>query len=158
VGANDGQSILEGDGTVVAQYGSAEWETQYRARIAGIMDLNEGDGRRLIWVGEPNVGNPDIQEAVQIGNRIAEEEAKTRPWVSYFDVAQLVAGPDGNFADYITMPDGSTARCYAGDGVHLSVKCMNRVLENLVPALTGLYESSAESTSTTTSPPAKPKN
>ncbi len=160
VGANDGQSILEGDGTVVAQYGSAEWEEQYRARIAGIMDLNQGQGRRLIWVGEPNVGNPDIQQAVQTGNRIAQEEAKTRPWVSYFDVAKLVAGPDGNFADYITLPDGTTARCYAGDGVHLSVKCMNVVMDNLVPTLTGLYESSPDSTSsasTSTTSTTKPK-
>ena len=164
VGANDGQSILEGDGTVVAQYGSAEWEEQYRSRIAGIMDLNQGNGRRLIWVGEPNVGNPAIQEAVQTGNRIAQEEAKSRPWVSYFDVATLVAGPDGGFADYITLPDGSTARCYAGDGVHLSVKCMNRVMENLVPTLTGMYESAGGSSTTTTAATtattttAKPKN
>ncbi|MEI7887504.1 MAG: DUF459 domain-containing protein [Actinomycetes bacterium] len=165
VGANDGQSILEGDGTVVAQYGSAEWEEQYRARIAGIMDLNQGQGRRLIWIGEPNVSNPDIQQAVQTGNRIAQEEAKTRPWVSYFDVAKRVAGPDGGFADYITLPDGSTARCYAGDGVHLSVKCMNRVLQDLVPTLTGLYGSTTGSSTRSTLPPmtvpsttAKPKN
>ena len=159
VGANDGQSILEGDGTVVAQYGSAEWEEQYRARIAGIMDLNQGQGRRLIWVGEPNVGNPDIQQAVRTGNRIAQEEAKTRPWVSYFDVAKLVAGPDGNFADYITLPDGTTARCYAGDGVHLSVKCMNVAMDNLVPTLTGLYGSSPDSSagSTSTTSTTKPK-
>jgi len=142
VGANDGQSILEGDGTVVAQYGSADWEEQYRERIAGIMDLNQGNGRRLIWVGEPNVGKGNVQEAVQTGNRIAQEEAKTRPWVTYFNVAALVAGPDGNFADYITLPDGTTARCYAGDGVHLSVKCMNLVMDSLVPVLTGLYSTS----------------
>ena len=139
VGANDGQSILEGDGTVVAQFGSPEWTEEYRRRVAGIMDLAKGGARRLVWVGEPNVGTGNVQKAVQLGNQLAEEEAAKRPWVTYFDLAGLVAGPDGGFSEYITLSDGSTARCFAGDGVHLSVKCLDRVMEELVPTLTGLY-------------------
>ena len=139
VGANDGQSILEGDGTVVAQFGTPEWTEEYRRRVAGIMDLAKGGARRLIWVGEPNVGTGNVQKAVTLGNQLAEEEAAKRPWVSYFDLAALVAGPDGGFSEYITLPDGSTARCFAGDGVHLSVKCLDRVMGELVPTLTGLY-------------------
>ncbi len=143
VGANDGQSILEGDGTVVAQFGSPEWTEEYRRRVAGIMDLAKGGSRRLIWVGEPNVGTGNVQQAVALGNQLAEEEAAKRPWVTYFDLAALVAGPDGGFAEYITLPDGSTARCFAGDGVHLSVKCLDRVMDELVPTLTGLYATDA---------------
>ena len=131
VGANDGQSFLEGDGTVVAQFDTPEWTEAYRQRVAGIMDLAGGDGRRMVWVGEPNVGTGNVQRAVQIGNQLAQEEAATRPWVTYVDVAALLAGPDGGFAEYITLPDGSTARCYAGDGVHLSVKCLDRVMDEL---------------------------
>lgn len=150
VGANDGQSILEGDGTVVAQFDTPEWEAAYRERVAGIMDLVGGDGRRMVWVGEPNVGTGNVQRAVEIGNRLAQEEAASRPWVTYVDVAELLAGPDGGFAEYITLPDGSTARCYAGDGVHLSVKCLDRVMEELVPTITGLYASDVATTTTTT--------
>lgn len=141
VGANDGQSILNSDGTVVAQFGSPEWEAAYRERVAGIMDLAGGDGRRMVWVGEPNVGTGNVQKAVEIGNRLASEEAARRPWVTYFDVADLLAGPDGGFAEYMTMPDGSTVRCYAGDGVHLSMKCLDVVIDELVPSITGLYGS-----------------
>ena len=151
VGANDGQSILEGDGTVVAQFDTPEWTEQYRRRVAGIMDLVEGDGRRMVWVGEPNVGTGNVQQAVEIGNAIAAEEAATRPWVTYVDVAAMLAGPDGGFSEYITMPDGSTARCYAGDGVHLTVKCLDRVMDDLVPTLTGLYDSA-----TADAPPTSP--
>jgi hypothetical protein len=152
VGANDGQSILDGDGTVVAQFGTPEWEQAYRTRVGGIMDLNQGNGRRVVWVGEPNVGAGNVQQAVEAGNRIAEEEAQSRPWVTYFDLADVVAGPDGGFAEYITLPDGSTARCYAGDGVHLSVKCLELVIDELLPTITGLYSSGAASSSTTTAP------
>ncbi len=155
VGANDGQSILEGDGTVVAQFGTPEWTEEYRRRVAGIMDLTKGGARRLIWVGEPNVGTGNVQQAVALGNQLAEEEAAKRPWVTYFDLAGLVAGPDGGFSEYITLPDGSTARCFAGDGVHLSVKCLDRVMEELVPTLTGLYataEAQDPGVTTTTAP------
>ena len=93
----------------------------------------------MIWVGEPNVGTGNVQRAIQIGNRLAEEEAARRPWVTYFDVAAIVAGPDGEYSEFITLPDGSTARCYAGDGVHLGVRCLDRVMEELVPAITELY-------------------
>jgi hypothetical protein len=143
VGANDGQSILEGDGTVVARFDTPEWERAYRRRVAGLMDLVAGDGRRMVWVGEPNVGTGNVQRAVQIGNRLAAEEAATRPWVTFVDVAGLLAGPDGGFSEFITLPDGSTARCYAGDGVHLTVRCLERVMDELVPTLTGLWAGGA---------------
>lgn len=153
VGANDGQSILEGDGTVVAQFGTPEWEAAYRERVEGIMDLTAGDGRRMVWVGEPNVGTGNVQQAVEIGNRLAQEAAATRPWVTYVDVAGLLAGPDGGFSEYVTLPDGSTARCYAGDGVHLSVKCLDVVMDELVPTITGLYGSTTTTTTPTTTAP-----
>lgn len=139
VGANDGQAILEGDGTVVAQFDTPEWTEAYRQRVEGMMDLVGGEGRRMVWVGEPNVGTGNVQRAVEIGNRLAAEAAATRPWVTYVDVADLLAGPDGGFAEFITLPDGSSARCYAGDGVHLTVACLDVVMDELVPTLTGLY-------------------
>ena len=103
------------------------------------MDLAQNGSRRMVWVGEPNVGTGNVQRAVQIGNELAEEEASTRPWVTYFDVAGLLAGPDGGFTEYVTLPDGSTARCYAGDGVHLTVKCLDRVMDDLVPTVNDLW-------------------
>jgi len=139
VGANDGQPILEADGTVVASFDTPEWEAEYRRRIAGIMDLARDDGRRMVWVGEPNVGTGNVQRAVATGNRLAAEEAADRPWVSFVDVAALLAGPDGGFAEFLTLPDGTTTRCYAGDGVHLTVRCLERVMDELVPTITELW-------------------
>lgn len=140
VGANDGQSIIDGDGTIVAQFEDPDWAEEYRRRVAGIMDLAKGGARRLVWVGEPNVGTGNVQTAIRIGNQVAQDEAANRPWVTYFDVASLVAGPDGGFSEFITLPDGSTARCYASDGVHLSVRCLSRVMDELLPTLTDLYD------------------
>jgi hypothetical protein len=46
VGANDQQSVLTPDGKVVALYGQPGWEPAYRERVAQVMDLARGDGRR----------------------------------------------------------------------------------------------------------------
>ena len=133
VGANDAQSILDPDGTIVAQYGTDTWNDAYRQRVAGIMDLAHSGPRRMMWVGQPKVGNAKVEGAVEAINSIAREEAAKRPWVSYFDMAELVAGPDGNFAEYVTLPGGRQTRCFSSDDVHLSMSCLDYSMESLVP-------------------------
>jgi hypothetical protein len=161
VGANDTQAVLEPDGTVVARYGTPEWEEAYRRRVAGIMDLARGGGRRLVWIGQPSVGDPDVQATVDVVNRLARDEAASRPWVTFFDLAAVVAGEGGGFSEYVTFPDGETVRCYAGDGVHLSMGCLDRAIDgDLLPAVRGLLPEGTDaatvpgpSTSTTAPPP-----
>jgi hypothetical protein len=102
------------------------------------MDLNRGDGRRLVWVGEPNVGTGNVQQA----SRSATRWRRRRREAPLGDLRRR--GGSGRrsrrgFAEFITLPDGSTARCYAGDGVHLSVRCLERVMDELVPTVTDLY-------------------
>lgn len=145
VGANDSQAVLEPDGTVVAAYGTPGWEDAYRRRVAGIMDLAEGDGRRLVWIGQPKVGDSGVARTVEAVNRIAAEEADERPWVTFFDLAAVVAGPGGRFAEYVTFDDGETVRCYAGDGIHLSMACLDRSMDELLPSLRDLVAGGSRS-------------
>lgn len=142
VGANDSQAVLEPDGTIVAAYGTPGWEDAYRRRVAGIMDLADGEGRRLVWIGQPKVGDAKVARTVEAVNRIAREEADERPWVEFFDLASVVAGPGGRFAEYVTFADGETVRCYAGDGIHLSMACLDRSMKELLPALRELVDGS----------------
>ena len=142
VGANDSQSVLAPDGTVVATYGTPEWIEAYRRQVAGIMDLAHEGSRRVFWVGQPKVGNTKVNATLEKVNAIIEEEASSRPWVSYFDLATVVAGKDGSFSEYVTFPDGQTVHCFAGDGVHLSMQCLDRSMSQLVPALQALYQPS----------------
>ncbi len=141
VGANDSQSILQPDGEVVARYGTPQWADEYRRRVAGIMDLVHDGPRRMLWVGQPHVGDPDVQRTVALVNSIIEEEAAARPWVSYFDMASVVGGTGGSFSEYVTFEDGKTVKCYASDGVHLSLQCLDRSMTKLVPAVHALYTS-----------------
>jgi hypothetical protein len=140
VGANDTQAVLAPDGTILARYGTPEWAEEYRRQVAGIMDLAHVGSRRVLWVGQPKVGDSKINATLQQVNQIVQEEASSRPWVTYFDLASVVAGPSGSFAEYVTFPDGKTVHCFAGDGVHLSLQCLDRSMAELVPVLRGLYE------------------
>jgi hypothetical protein len=149
VGANDSQAVLEPDGTVVAAYGTPQWADEYRRRVGGIMDLVHGGPRRMLWIGQPHVGDPDVQHTVSLVNTIIQEEAAKRPWVSFFDMAAVVGGAKGSFSEYVTFPDGTTVKCYAPDGIHLSLKCLDRSMDQLVPAVRALYDSTTTTTSAT---------
>lgn len=140
VGANDTQAVVAPDGSVVAPYGTSEWTEAYRSQVAGIMDLAHDGPRRLLWVGEPAVGNPKVNTTVQRVNSIVQEEAAKRPWVSYFDMAKVVAGPGGSFSEYVTLPGGKIVRCFAGDSVHLSMQCLDYSMQSLVPAVKALSQ------------------
>ena len=89
------------------EYGTPEWSEAYRQRIGGIMDLAhdgaapDGVGRRA-----ERRATRRSRRRCTTTNQLAEEEAAKRPWVTYFDLASLVAGPDGGFAEYVTFPDG----------------------------------------------------
>jgi len=100
------------------------------------------------------VGNPKIQAALTTINRVAKEEAKKRDWVEFFDLSKVVAGPDGGFADYVKFDDVGTVKCFAGDGVHLSSKCLQQTMTELIPFLQDLYGGPAPSTTTTSTVPA----
>jgi len=149
IGANDAQAVLDPDGTVVAQFGTPAWSEAYRQRIGGIMDLAHEGGSRLMWVGEPNVGNAQVQQALSTINLLAEDEAAKRPWVSYFDMAAVVGGPDGEFSEYVTFPDGKQVRCFSGDAVHMSLACLDHAMDRLLPAVQELYGTSPAATTTT---------
>lgn len=140
VGANDTQAVVAPDGSVVAPYGTPEWMDAYRRQVAGIMDLAHDGPRRLLWVGQPAVGNAKVNTTVQRINGIVREEAATRPWVSFFDMAPVVAGPGGGFAEYVTIDGGRTVRCFGGDSVHMSMQCLDHSMTKLVPAIQALYQ------------------
>lgn len=86
---------------------------EYARRVGAFMDLVRAPGRRLVWVGQPDLTRSDLAPLVPNLNAIYREQAASRPWVSYVDTTSVV-------------PD-------AGDGVHFSPGA-GRVLAELVLA------------------------
>jgi len=154
-GSNDDQTLQDRDGNSVASVGSASWAEEYRRRVKGVMDLVNNGAHRLVWVGVPLVARPDLQRVTGLINDIVEDEAASRPWVTFVDTEVPLAGPDGEYADYL-QPDGRPPeRCRKGDSVHLTVACFSIVAGLVVDQIIDEFPSlapPAPSSPTTTGP------
>jgi hypothetical protein len=124
-GTNDNQN-LSVDGAIL-QRGSAEWEAEYRSRVATVMDLQAQPGTTLTWVGLPIMRDQTLEQGVLVLNRVFAEEAAKRPNVTFVDTHALFADANGQFAEYLPQADGSTAQMRQGDGIHLSIAGADRM-------------------------------
>jgi hypothetical protein len=86
----------------------------YAQRVGQLMD--QLNGRRVIWAGQPNMGRADLAAAIPAMNQVFAAEAAKRPWVRYVDTWSLTSDASGNFTPY--LPDGTLAR--GTDGVHFT--------------------------------------
>lgn len=118
IGGNDNQPMRR-DGAVLA-VGSPEWLSEYRARVAGIMDDTGNGHSHLYWIGLPPMRSHDRDTLTRGMDAVVAEEAAIRPWVTHLDIASTFAGPDGGFASRIVGPDGVDRVARAPDGVHIT--------------------------------------
>jgi len=134
-GANDSQGLLREDGSVCRRFEQC-WLDEYRARVAGTMDLlrDEDNDRLVIWVGQPIMG-PGTVLGLEKLNAIYWEEAQQRDWVRYFDAWPFFAGEDGNYAQYLPSLDGSDHDMRTSDAIHLSVAGGDRLAWEIIQAL-----------------------
>lgn len=105
VGANDANAFSPDD---------------YRARVASMMDAMEGDGRYVVWVGQPNMQDAAYAERIRALNDVIRSEASRRSWVRYIDTWDVSSGPDGNYTPYLTAEDGTEILARDDDGIHLT--------------------------------------
>ena len=117
-GANDSQGIKTPGGEIF-QPGDAGWDTEYRRRVAGVMDLLKRDGRLVIWVGQPIMRSAEFSERMAELNTIYREEAAKRYWIRYVDLWPLFVTANGSYDAYIADDDGEVKLMRHPDGVHL---------------------------------------
>ena len=117
-GANDGQNIaVRGE---VLTFGTPAWEQEYAQRVAAVMDILGGDGRRVYWVGQPVARAADFDAKMQVLNAVYAAQAQGRDGVTYIDTRSLFAGPDGEYAAYLEDDNGQSVLMRQQDGVHLT--------------------------------------
>lgn len=103
----------------------------YAQKVGQMMD--QLSGKRLIWVGQPNMGRPDLAASVPGVNQVFAQEAAKRPWVRYVDTWSLTSDANGNYMAY--TPDGSLAR--GDDGVHFTSAGGNYLAQAVIAAILG---------------------
>jgi hypothetical protein len=121
-GANDSQGMEIDDEAFPPS--SAEWRAEYRRRVGILMDQLRGDGRLVIWVGQPRMRDEGFDRRMAALDEIYAEEADSRPWVHFLD-SRPILSPDGE--GYQAADDGTSLR--QRDGIHLDRAGAERLAE-----------------------------
>lgn len=123
VGANDANQITSYE--------------EYGARVGRVMDLMHRPGRIVIWVGQPNMGRPDLAASVPAVNQVFQEQSASRPWVMYLDTWVLTSWSDGTYA--VALPDetGIDQLLRGTDGVHFTSAGGRRLALGVLATLFG---------------------
>jgi hypothetical protein len=117
-GANDAQGMELASG--VHQVRDQQWQDEYRKRVGETMDLLAGDGRLVIWVGQPAMKKADFDERMNILNVIYAEQAKSRPWVRFLDSRAVLSTDGGSYQAYLPDGSGEDELARNPDGIHLT--------------------------------------
>jgi hypothetical protein len=116
-GGNDAQAIYMSDDTWI-EYGTPEWEDEYRHRVDEVMTLLEEQGHWVYWMGMPIVSSETFRERVRLMNSIYESEAGEHPQVTFVEAWSVFEGPEGGYSEYLTDENGDLVDMRLDDGVH----------------------------------------
>lgn len=122
VGANDDQGI-DVNGTAVRPPDQA-WVDQYRRRVDALMETMTADGRRLIWIGMPPMGDAQYSQSMGLLDQIFQEGAGKHRRVTYVDAWTMFSSPGapGTYAQFIPNEKGESTNMRLDDGIHLNVE------------------------------------
>jgi hypothetical protein len=95
----------------------------------------KGEGRLVIWVGQPVMRNSDFSARMARLDEIYASEAATRPWIKFVDTRPLFADANGNYSAYLPDDSGAPALMRQQDGVHLSRAGGDRLAERVFATL-----------------------
>ena len=118
-GANDSQGLKTPDGAIF-QPETDGWRTEYRRRVAATMDIVRGQGRLVVWLGQPVVRDEGFSRRLREVNSIFREEAAIRPGVIFLDSWELFVDPSGQYTPFIRDESGNEEAMRQADGIHLT--------------------------------------
>jgi uncharacterized protein len=139
VGSNDDQPLTGGPPT--GDLGNPEWEAEYRRRVGGVMDQVVGEGRTLVWVGNPPIRNMERAEGeYKVINEIFRSEAAKRPGrVFYVDIYSMFLDGSGNYADYLDT-GGGLVKVRGDDGIHFTRDGGNKIAGEIFKVLANNFD------------------
>jgi hypothetical protein len=148
-GANDAQSLqINGH---VESVESPVWQAEYRRRVAETMDMLKGEGRLVIWVGQPVVRSSAFTAHLGMLDEIYASEAATRPWIRFLDTRPMFVDAAGQYSAYLPGDDGVPALMRQPDGIHLTRAGGDRLARAVLEALDREIAALAPPLPTTTS-------
>jgi hypothetical protein len=142
-GGNDDHNLMTGlpEGKEVGTFGSPSWRTEYRRRVAAVMDAVTQKGAYLVWIGLPISRDADQTLRFDVINAIVQTEAaKRKGHVAYLDTYFFFAGDNGGFAQYIEDSAGKLVKMRADDGVHFERPAGDLIAKKVLERLEERYD------------------
>jgi uncharacterized protein len=117
-GGNDCQSLSSKDGSVIANYGTAEWDAEYTRRVkTEILQMHDA-GANVVFIGMPYMKNPNFSNKIAHMNQITEAACNDRGAV-YLPLWDLTVDEQGKLKASVTI-DGKQRMMRLSDGIHFS--------------------------------------
>jgi hypothetical protein len=105
------------------RFGSEQWKTIYRARVARIINAAAAHRAQLIWLGVPPLGREDLVGKAPILNAIYAEEAGKMPLFARFVATDSTLTSDGHsFTKFLQLPERGSVMVRTDDGVHFTTQ------------------------------------
>ncbi|MBC8069168.1 MAG: DUF459 domain-containing protein [Deltaproteobacteria bacterium] len=139
-GGNDVQGLYMGKGEWI-RWQDDGWDEEYAKRIDALCDLLAPAGQKIFWVGMPVMRPTKFHERVKRVNVIYRARMAAREGATFIDAWDVLADPDGNYADKIAIgtnddgTPGKKVRVRAGDGIHLSPAGANVLRDHVLAVL-----------------------
>jgi len=119
IGENDGQSLVDREGQMVAQIGTGDFPDAYEQRVLQFARIATSEGGHVIWVGLPQPRDSRRWDFIGRQNEAFAQAAAELPNVAYFDTWNTFTAPGGGYTAYYR--DGNHVTLVrADDGVHFN--------------------------------------
>ncbi len=138
-GVNDNQGLLTPDGHMQTPIGTYEWPKAYEQRVEDFTKIAVDNGAHVVWVGLPIVSDKDRWPLFQRQNDIFERVAAHTPNVTYVDVWDRFATPDGDYSAYY-RDDGKVELIRESDGIHFNGTGYEMVADAAVQAAIDAFD------------------
>ena len=121
--------------------GSPQWEREYRrTALVPYLDLMTSEGAKVIWIGMPP--SPDLRRALEWSsiNRAVRTLSTQRDDLTWVPGDEILANPDGSWADILPGPQGNPQRVRRIDTTHLCAEGAVRLARPVLDELQDQYE------------------
>ena len=119
-GSNDNQGITNESGVLITTQKKADWQEQYKKRVADLLDLFEENNVAVFWIGIPVMKNKWLSDGVANLNLIYETECQKHQNAYFVSTWQLLSSPNGGYTAYLKDDNGINRLTRTSDGVHLT--------------------------------------
>ena len=132
IGLNDRQDIR--NDTARYTFNTPEWTVAYKANVDAVIDALLAQKVKVIWLGEPPMGDPAYDADMQIVTALQKERALAKG-VTFVDLRAPFLGAGGAYSDRGPDETGADRRLRESDGVTFFKVGNNRLGQIVLDAI-----------------------